>query len=158
MKLPKQINLKRLLKEQPKLRCVPQEGTDFIAYKMVRYYTGKYYTGKSKLAGWGTKTKQWRAAILVLYIPVDAQRRNGETRRHKARFSRVFVLGALGRDNKKLTRKKFFSIHNEAFRWNVGEWHQPARAFSPGKDICASGLHAYLSKQQAKRYSRWTNF
>jgi hypothetical protein len=153
-KKPSSALIKKLLKENERMARVPQVGKDFIAFKKVIVPD---QNGRRK-----------NVAILTLYVPADAKRRNGNSRHDKLRVSAAFVVKAESRSGNPISEKEFFPGHTYniiysqlnkkkksaegKFRWVVGKWHKPAYKFAAAAGQCSHGLHAFISKASAKKY------
>lgn len=143
MRLPK--NLKKMIQDQPQLICVPPRGRGFVAYKAVCRLK---QNGQLRRRGGCVVT-----AVLTLYIPPKAHRRNGKFREDKFRVSDAYVVAAHTKKGKPLPAKeKIFQASHTRYSWTLGKWHKPSHAFDRSKGQCESGLHGFLSLKSAREY------
>jgi len=95
--------------------------------------------------------------VLTLYIPRSAQRLNAYSSR-KCRASKVKVVKAEDANGKEILSNKdiftsaFASITASRLEYNVGKWVKPDK-FDPDKRVeCTSGIHFFITKQEAIEY------
>ena len=111
---------------------MPTKGFAFISYKKVYQQT----------------PTERISIVLECLIPANALRyqRNNQG---KLRVSRAKVLQTHC-DQPVITTAPIYSGYDHNYEWTVGGWHKPRHPFYKGDDDCASGLHFYMTKHEAK--------
>lgn len=92
-----------------------------------------------------------KEVIVTLLIPAKARRIKGEDGNwnHKCRADRAKVLAV----SKKLKKgQRVVSGWDRGFTYRVGATVKPLKRFVTKKETCASGVHFYLTRKQAKEH------
>lgn len=71
----------------------------------------------------------------------------------KSRAARVTVLSFHSLNGRKLPKDiVVFSSHDRSYTYTIGRKHEPTRKFSKRREQCASGIHFFILKEDAKEY------
>ena len=99
--------------------------------------------------GFTAYKKLQRGRIATLYIPPSAQRSSATTRKCRASKAKVIAItDATGK-----AYNEGFSDHESGFIYKVGEFVEPTTPFDPDRwNECASGIHFFITKGEARRY------
>ena len=91
--------------------------------------------------------------IVKLYIPSSAKRSSAFGR--KCRCSKAKVLGFYDLDGKKLDDNiDVVSMYDHSFIYSVGKYVVPYRKFNDNRfEECASGIHFFITREEAKRFA-----
>jgi hypothetical protein len=113
---------------------LPTEGS-FIAWKQVWSNYGYY--------------------VLKLLVPAEARRVTPYVQNNrKCRVSKVHVLAAYSAETgRKTKRTEFYSGRDCNFTYKVGGVSKEPKFDGSRQKICTSGIHVFLTKQEAMDYS-----
>jgi hypothetical protein len=90
--------------------------------------------------GW----KKCRHGVIVkLWIPENARRSNGTSRKCRAEYAEVFEV--IGQD-------EGLSMHDESFVYKVGEVVYCDKWEEDRWVVCGGGIHFFMDRQEAEEY------
>lgn len=97
-----------------------------------------------------TAWKKCRDGVIAkLLIPADAKRTSATGR--KCRASEAVVLALYDKDGNEITEAR--SNYDNDFVYRVGETVKPKKPFDDNRwDECASGIHFFVTREEAERY------
>ena len=90
--------------------------------------------------------------IVVLQIPAKAKRSQDVDDGFKCRASEAKVLHIESLNGKKLTAKTARSGYDDTFLYTVDQTVKPKYAFDTTGYACASGIHFFMTREQAVQY------
>lgn len=124
----------------------------FIAYKKVYSSSATYNSGDRHYTSMRTEI------VAKLEIPASADRLIGTDegpQNRKCRASEAKVLGFFTLKNKPYKQPKthtVFAGHDVSFEYKKGATVKPQKPFAKKKDVCASGIHFFMTFEDAAQW------
>ncbi len=131
-------------------RILEHEGKTLIGYKKVRLDDANNYS------------QECEYGIVTLKIGPKTPRQQAKARKCRAAKATVVSIkalletGYLGRHdtyNNKRRPKVAYSDYDPAFKYRIGKTVTPTAPYDPAYKECASGIHFFLTEQEALDYA-----
>jgi len=87
----------------------------------------------------------------VVTLKITAKTQRQQSGGYKCRAAKAKVLAITDMDGRK--KRVAHSDYDWRFQYRVGEWVKPKQGYDPAFYECASGIHFFLTEDEARNYS-----